>query len=297
MKSSLMAAALIGGWILASPITSHAQTSLPPFIQFQETSKNPIPYVGTSGVQSQIAPTSFATKATNIRADTPRQPVDGRFSFNPTIVYIPYSESTGSSTVTWYWDETDLYFRFGCLYIVVDHPSIPNPQGTVVDCENQGNAYQTKLPWIQIGHTYTAYLQAQDTPYQENRGTPQSSVFYDPGSALTIKAALPVDIVVNPNPATIPSGATSTTVTIGWNNVDPNNQRVSWYGTNSAPPYNGETLCLGQPANPSGTTTAKVVSGQRSTLYVVPYDGCVAGTVVNSVPQPILNQVSFYTTN
>ncbi|GLQ91683.1 hypothetical protein [Dyella acidisoli] len=295
MKSSLMSAILVGGWVAIAPIASHAQSSLPPFVQFQEVSKNPDPYAGIHEVGPQPSLTPLSTRTSNGIANTPTQPVDGRFTFNPITVYIPYSESTGSSTVDWYWNETDSYFRFGCLYIVVDNIS-PEAQGKVTECETQGS-YSVTLPWIQIGHIYTAYLQAQDTPYQENRGTPQSAVFFNPGSSVVIRAQLPVNISVSPNPATIPSGATSTTVTINWNNLDPNNQRVSWYGTNSAPPYNGQTLCLGQPASPAGATTAKVVSGQRSTLYVVPYDGCVAGTVVSSVPHPILNQVSFYTTN
>lgn len=295
MKASLTAAVLVGGWMAVAPIASYAQTSLPPFVQFQATSKNPDPYAGIYEVKSQLAFTPLSGRTNGGVADTPTQPTNGGFTFNPTTVYIPYSESVGSSSVAWSWDETGPYFRFGCLYIVVDDASLL-AQGKVTECETPGS-YQVTLPWIQMGHTYTAYLQAQDTPLQEDRGTPQSAVFYNPGSSVSIRAARPVNISVSPNPATIPAGATSTTVTISWQNVDPNNQRVSWYGTNSAPPYNGQTLCLGQPAGPTGSTTAKVVSGQRSTLYVVPYDGCVAGTVVGSVPQPILNQVSFYATN
>ncbi|MFC5742820.1 hypothetical protein [Dyella tabacisoli] len=296
MKSMLLAVAMVGSWIAATPISSHAQSVLPSFVQFPASTVSQDPYAGIYEVKSQVVTASPLGTARTASVGAVTQPVDGNFTMNPSVVYIPYSESTGSASVDWTWDETNPYFRFGCLYVVVDNP-VSFAQGKVVDCENPGNAYHTTLPWIQMGHVYTAYIQAQDTPFQEDRGTSQSAVVYSPGVSSNIRVQRPVGISVSPNPATIPAGATSTTVNISWNNVQPQYQRVSWYGTNSAPPYNGQTLCLGQPASPSGTTTAKVVSGERSTLYVVPYDGCVAGTVVGSVPQPILNQVSFYVTN
>lgn len=227
-------------------------------------------------------------------------PPDAWANFSLKNVDIPYSSSLGSTNINWKWYQSYHNYNFGCLYLVIDG-NFGNGNGSLITCEHDGNWYNTNIPWLQYGHSYFFYIQLQNGPNQQDRNTAYSYVAF-PGPARSwtdgwVTTSRPITISISPNPATIPAGADSSQVTIDWSHSPTfTASQVTWYGSNSAPPYNGGTFCLGSPAS-SGTTTARIVSGQYGTLYVVPYDGCVPGTQVNSVPLPVLNQVDFSVTN
>ncbi len=100
-------------------------------------------------------------------------------------------------------------------------------------------------------------------------------------------------VTATPNPVTIPAGQTTAPVTITSN--APGYNSLSWYGSNSLPPYNGEILCLGSNLPTTYTFNGHMSPGQISKLYLVPNDNCTGGAVVGSVPGTVLASVTITT--
>ncbi|WP_266156559.1 hypothetical protein [Dyella silvatica] len=219
----------------------------------------------------------------------------GTVQASSNFVDIPYSSPTGTVEVKITASRPAYPFFYVCLYASVN-TLIRNPRtDQFIGCSEWGSAdyFIGVDSSLTVDNAYYFYAMEQDDVYQ---GAPGTVVQTDsrPG---TVAARRPINLSISPNPATIPPGAPSTTVTISQNPSSTYSAaNVSWYGVNNLPPYTGKIWCLGTPSV-LYTTTANVGSGERSTLYVAPYDGCTAGTSVPSLPAVILNEVSFSTTN
>ena len=164
-----------------------------------------------------------------------------------------------------------------------------------------GNSSSTTCVWWTTGNTNGGQTNnppycggaSGSNPYTLSAGT--YTFWIGNSQSPVAEYAAPIHVTVNnpptgiwatPNPVTVPSGQSSAPVTINWN--EPGYSSVSWYGTNSLPPYNGETLCLGSNFPSTDTINANMSAGEIAHLYIVPNDNCTAGTVVSSIPTPIL---------
>lgn len=192
----------------------------------------------------------------------------GQLSASPTTVYVPYGQN-GSTTLSW------------------STQNVPNGQACVIFSANGsafaawtcGNSQDSAVwPWVAPGTTYVFQLvKAYDNH-------PLASV-----TVTGVSDGTPT-IAVNPNPVSIPAGQTSAPITVTWN--APGYSSVSWYGSNSLPPYNGEILCLGSGLPASYTYNGHMSVGEIAKLYIVPNDACTAGSVVSSVPGTVLATVT-----
>lgn len=221
--------------------------------------------------------------------------VSGTVQASSNYVDIPYSSPTGAVEVKITAGRPPNMFFYVCLYVSVNTITRNPSTDPFFGCSEWGSSdyFIGVDSSLAVDNTYFFYATEQVAPYKGATGI----VVQANNAPATVYTRRPMNISISPNPATIPVGAPSTKVTITQNPSSTYSAaNVSWYGVNNLPPYTGKIWCLGTPST-LYTTTANVGSGERSTLYVAPYDGCTAGASVQSLPAVILNQVSFSTTN
>lgn len=193
----------------------------------------------------------------------PPPPVSGSLKASQTIVQIPFGQ-LGTTTLTY---STANLVGSACINVSMDGAA-----ETSMYC---GGSSGTSSPnWIQAGHSYVFRL------YQQSGNVTLASV-----TVTGVSDGTPT-IKASPNPVAIPAGQTSAAITVTWN--APGYSSVSWYGSNSLPPYNGQILCLGSGLPASYTYNGHMSTGEVAKLYIVPDDHCTAGTAVGSVPGPVL---------
>src|SRR5579883_925595 len=214
----------------------------------------PSPYVKVfTSVSIYCNPAITPTNALGISCSGPciQPPPSGSIGANPTTVNIPYVQ-LGSTTINF--NSANLVGQVNaCIWVRVDGGAMQN-----------GNCYPPNQPgsetetWIQAGHQYIFYL------YEE-----ASHVLLGQVTVNGVSDGTPT-ISVSPNPVSIPAGQSSAPITISWN--APGYGSVSLYGSNSLPPYNGGTFCLGSGFPASDSINGHAYPGEVAHLYVVSSD-------------------------